>query len=170
MTRFSLPFVVTITCSLFAAAPVLAQGTASPSPGTGPVAAVKTGEQADRAQLYRLVRQVRRIDRDSEQLMDQAMAEARGNGGSADPVTKVRMLSLRDQRDRLFSRLLILSMRHGWAIPDINTPTVSKSSRQEATDSVFGAIDTLVNRRFAAEARRIVATLPMPVISLKSME
>ena len=171
MTRLSLSFVVTITCSLCAGAPAMAQDTASPSPETGARtgAAVKAGDQADRAQLYRLVRQVRRIDRDSEQLMEQAMAEARSNGGSADPVTKVRMLSLRDQRDRLFSRLLILSMRHGWEIPDFDKPTVNRSSRQESEQSVFGAIDVLVNRRFAADAMRLAATLPLPVVSLESM-
>ncbi len=166
MKRISHSFAVTMACSLFAAAPALAQNAASPSAVPG--AAVKSTDQADRAQLYRLVRQVRRIDRDSEQLMDQAMAEARTNGGSADPVTKARMLSLRDQRDRLFSRLLILSMRHGWEIPDFDKPTVSRSRRQESEQSVFGAIDVLVNRRFAADAMRLAATLPLPVVSLES--
>jgi hypothetical protein len=102
--------------------------------------------------------------------MDKAMNEARNNDGSAEAVTKAQLLSLRDERDRLFSRMFILSIRHGWAIPDIDKPTASRASRTEAQDSVFGAIDTLVNRRFAAEAKRIAATLSMPVVSLKSME
>ncbi len=165
MKRISLVFIAVLTCSLFAAPPAMAQDAASPS--QAPV--VQSTAQADRAMLYRLVRQVRRIDRDSEQLMDQAMAEARTNGGSADPVTKARILSLRDQRDRLFSRMLILSMRHGWEIPDFDKPTVNASSRQESEQSVFGAIDVLVNRRFAADARRLAATLPLPVVSLASM-
>ncbi len=165
MKRISLSFVVAMTCSLFAVPSVTAQDAALPSQAP----ALKSTDQADRAQLYRLVRQVRRIDRDSEQLMDQAMAEARSNGGSADPVTKARMLSLRDERDRLFSRMLILSMRHGWEIPDFDKPTVNRSSRQESEQSVFGAIDVLVNRRFAADAMRLAATLPLPVVSLESM-
>ena len=101
--------------------------------------------------------------------MDRAMSEARDNDGKANPETKARLLSVRDERDRLMARMLILSMRHGWEIPDLDKPTVSKSSRQESEDSVFGAVDVLVNRRFTMEARRIVETLPLPVVSLESM-
>ena len=161
MQRFTLPCAAAIMCTLFIGPPARAQNTTPP--------AVTSAEQADRALLYRLIRQVRRIDRDSEELMLQAMAEARNNGGSAEPETKARILSLRDERDRLFSRLLILSMRHGWEIPDFDKPTVSRSSRQEAQHSVFGAVDSMVNKRFAANARRIAATLSLPVVSLASM-
>ena len=135
----------------------------------GPATTRVGAEQVDRALLYRLIRQVRRIDRENEELMDRAMSEARDNDGKANPETKARLLSVRDERDRLMARMLILSMRHGWEIPDIDKPSVSTSSRQEAEDSVFGAVDVLVNRRFAMEARRIVATLPLPVVSLESM-
>lgn len=162
MKRISLALAVAIASPLLLCPVAAAQDS--------PVPAVQSAEKADRALLNRLIRQVRRIDRDTDELMEQAMAEARNNGGSADPATKARLLSLRDERDRLFSRMLILSMRHGWEIPDLDKPTVVKSSRQEAEHSVFGAIDTLVNRRFAAEAKRIAATLPLPVVSLKSME
>ncbi len=163
MKRLSLPLVLAVACPLLLCPLAAAQNDAAKP-------AVQSAETADKAQLYRLIRQVRRIDRDTDELMNKAMSEARSNDGSADAVTKAQLLSLRDERDRLFSRMLILSMRHGWAIPDINKPTVSTSSRKEAEHSVFGAIDTLVNRRFAAEAKRIAATLPMPVVSLKSME
>ncbi len=163
MKRLSISLVLAVACPLLLCPLAAAQDRAN-NP------AAQSTEKADKALLNRLIRQVRRIDRDTEELMDKAMGEARNNGGSAEPVTKAQLLSLRDERDRLFSRMLILSMRHGWAIPDIDTPTVSKSSRQEAQHSVFGSIDTLVNRRFAAEAKRIAATLPMPVVSLKSME
>ena len=163
MKRLSLSVVLAVACPLLLCPLAAAQDQAA-NP------AAQSTEKADKALLNRLIRQVRRIDRDTEELMEKAMHEARNNGGSADPTTKAHLLSLRDERDRLFSRMLILSMRHGWAIPDIDKPTASKSSRKEAEHSVFGAIDTLVNRRFAAEARRIVATLPMPVVSLRSME
>jgi hypothetical protein len=162
MKRISLSLVLAIAGPLMLC-PLAAADNMAPT-------AMQATEKADKALLNRLIRQVRRIDRDTEELMNKAMSEARDNGGSADPSTKARLLSLRDERDRLFSRMLILSMRHGWEIPDLDKPTVSKSSRQEAEQSVFGAIDTLVNRRFAAEARRMAATLPLPVVSLKSME
>ncbi len=161
MKRFTLPCAAAIMCSLYIGSPARAQDTTPPR--------VTSTEQADRALLYRLIRQVRRIDRDSEELMIQAMAEARSNGGSAETDTKARILSFRDERDRIFARLLILSMRHGWEIPDFDKPTVSRSSRHEAEQSVFGAADALVNRRFAADAKRIAATLPLPVVSLRSL-
>ncbi len=162
MNRLSLFLAIAIACPLLLCPLAAAQSTSS--------TIMQSTEKADRALLNRLIRQVRRIDRDTDEQMDKAMAEARNNGGSADPATKAQLLSLRDQRDRLFSRMLILSMRHGWEIPDLDKPTVTRSSRQEAEHSVFGAIDTLVYRRFAAEAKRMAATLPLPVISLKSME
>ncbi len=126
-------------------------------------------EQADKARLYRLTRQVRRVDRDTEKLMDQAMAEAKDNGGTASPATKAKLLSLRDERDRALARLLILSMRYGWEIPAFDEPSVTASSRQEAEKTVFGAIDVLVQRRFAGDARRIAGVARLPVVSLESM-
>ncbi len=162
MNRLSLFLAIAIACPLLLCPLAAAQSTSNPT--------MQATEKVDRALLNRLIRQVRRIDRDTDEQMDKAMAEARNNGGSADRATKAQLLSLRDQRDRLFSRMLILSMRHGWEIPDLDKPTVTRSSRQEAEHSVFGAIDTLVYRRFAAEAKRMAATLPLPVISLKSME
>lgn len=127
-------------------------------------------EQGDRLMLNRLIRQVKRIDRETEELMDQAIAEARDNDGKADRETKARLLSLRDERDRVFSRMLILSMRHGWEIPAFDEPAVEPSPRKESEDSIFGAIDVLVQRRFAEDARRLVQTLTLPVVSLESMQ
>ncbi len=163
MKRLTLSLVLAVVCPLLLCPLAAAQTNAA-------TAAAQSTQKADKALLNRLIRQVRRIDRDTEELMDKAMNEARNNGGSAEAMTKAHLLSLRDERDRLFSRMFILSIRHGWAIPDIDKPTVIRSSRRAAEHSVFGAIDTLVNRRFAAEAKRIAATLSMPVVSLKSME
>ena len=84
--------------------------------------------------------------------MKQAMNEAREQDGQADVSTKARLLSLRDERDRLLSRLLILSMRHGWKIPQMNRVAAATSNRRAAEESVFGSVDVLVKRRFAAEA------------------
>lgn len=169
--------VTILACTLLAAAAAQAQDvgqgqTFAPDDQAemvGPPPPPPTAEQADKALLYRLTRQLRRIDRDTEEMMNKAMAEARDNDGSANPQTKARLLSLRDERDRVFSRMLILSMRHGWEIPDLDAPSVTTSSRQEAQDSVFGAIDVLVRRQFAAEARKIALQVQMPIVSLASM-
>jgi hypothetical protein len=138
-----------------------------PAPESSPPSAIT--EEGDRALLYRLVRQVRRVDRETESMMTQAMAEARDNDGQANPETKARLLSLRDERDRLFSRMLILSMRHGWEIPDLDKPAAASSDGAEAAQNIFSAVDVLVRRRFAAEARRIAQSVSLPVVSLESM-
>ena len=83
--------------------------------------------------------------------------------------TKARLLSLRDERDRLFARMHVLSMRYGWEIPQFDKPTVQTSSRQEAQDSVFGAADAMIRQRFTAEAERIAGMVKLPVVSLESM-
>ncbi len=64
--------------------------------------------------------------------------------------------------------MLILSMRHGWEIPDLDRPTVKKSTRAEAEQSVFGAVDALVKARFTEEASKIAGMIRLPVVSLES--
>lgn len=159
MKNRSIQLAAVLLCSMLAGAGAYGQE-GGPAPGT---------QQADKALLYRLTRQVRRVDRDTAELMNRAMAEARENEGKANPATKARLLSLRDERDRVFARMLILSMRHGWEIPDFDKPTVTPASRKEAEDSIFGAIDVLVRRQFAAEARRVARKVQMPIVSLVSM-
>jgi hypothetical protein len=122
--------------------------------------------QQDRALFNQLVRQMRRINRETDSAMDAAVAEARTQDGKANLETKARLLSLRDQRDRIYSRLLVLSMRHGWAIPDLDPDEKADASRREAEDSVFGSVDELVKRRFAAEAQAIAIATQLPVVSL----
>jgi len=123
-------------------------------------------DRADRSLFTRLTRQVQRIDRQSDELMDQAMEEARRGDGEAGLETKARLLSLRDERDRTISRMLVLSMRHGWALPDFSATTAKKTGSREAEEAVFGSVDVLVRRRFASEARLIADAMRFPVVSL----
>ncbi len=160
------PFLLVAALGAFTAAPAALAQDVPPPPPPEVVPAVVDPVQSDRAMFNSLVRQMRRVDRDTETAMDQAMAEARTSGGQASLETKARLLSLRDERDRVHSRLLILSMRHGWDIPELDPAAAAASNRKEAEDSVFGSVDTLVKRRFATEARRIAITARLPVVSM----
>jgi hypothetical protein len=122
---------------------------------------------ADRALFDRLIRDIKSLDRQSTELMDEAVAQARGENGHVNFVTKARLLSLRDQRDRLHSRLLILSARHGWAVPLFRTRPARFVSAHESVDGVFGSIDILVERRLTVEALQIADMVRLPVVSLE---
>jgi hypothetical protein len=167
-----------LLCGLALAGPALGQSsklppptvpTVTPVPARNPVASSQSTEQADRVTLRTLTRKVRRIDRETDDLMDRAMQEARDNNGKANPETKAKLLSLRDERDRHFSRMLVISMRHGWPIPDLDRSTATESEREDYEASVFGSVDVLVQRRFAVEAKRMAGRITMPVVSLESM-
>jgi hypothetical protein len=162
--RHCMPLVILLAS--LAAAPAAVAQDLPPAAGPDPVVITPDSVQQDRALFNQLVRQMQRVNRDSESFMEQAMAEAREQDGQASLETKARLLSLRDQRDRILSRLLILSMRHGWEIPDLEPAAAKASSRREAEDSVFGSVDTLVKRRFAAEAQAIAVAARLPVVSI----
>ena len=99
MKRISISLVLALAAPLMLC-PLAAADNQSPT-------AVQSTEKADKALLNRLIRQVRRIDRDTEELMDRAMAEARNNGGSADPATKAQLLSgEQDNKEGRFRSLL----------------------------------------------------------------
>ena len=123
----------------------------------------------DRVLFDQLARDVKTIDLQSHKLMDQALTEARGDNGHVDFETKARLLSMRDQRDRLHARLLILSARHDWVVPAFKTRTTKITNTQETMDGVFGSIDVLVQRRLTLEAKHIVEMVPLPVVSMEAM-
>ena len=122
---------------------------------------------ADRVLFDRLVRDIKSLDGQSTKLMDVAVAQARAENGYVNFVTKARLLSLRDQRDRRHSRLLILSARHDWVVPTLRTRPARFASAQESVKSVFGSVDVLVQRELAIEALQIADMVRLPVVSLE---
>jgi len=168
--RFRTLNTLTLAVAMLGGAPALAASQAAEPPADQPADPTQpNAEQSDRALLYRLIRQVRRIDRDTQKLTEQAMNEARAANGEINAETKAQLLSLRDDRDRAFARMHVLSIRYGWEIPEFDKPTVEVSSRQEAETSVFGAVDSMIKARFTAEAMRIAGMVQLPVVSLESM-
>ena len=121
----------------------------------------------DRQLFDRLARDMKQIDMQSSELMDKAVSAARRDSGHVTLETKARLLSMRDQRDRLHARLLILSARHDWAVPELKTRTVKITNAKEINDRVFSSIDVLVRRRLTLEAAHIVERVTLPVVSME---
>lgn len=126
-------------------------------------------KQADLVTYNQLMHQVRQLDRDYSRVMSKAMEVARSNNGKADQVTMAELLSLRDKRDRIMSRLTVLSLRYGWELP-----SSAPGSSSEATSSalpraiqqqpVFRPAEQLIQARFADEAGRIARRIRLPIV------
>ncbi|TVS01216.1 MAG: hypothetical protein EA423_10260 [Phycisphaerales bacterium] len=112
-----------------------------------------------------LVGELRRLDRNIGRTGAKAMEEAREQGGEAKGETVAELLSLRDRRDRVFARLLVLSTRHGWAIPDVDPDEESARPRREV-ESPFDPIQQTLRSRVRAEALQIASDIPLPIISV----
>ena len=133
--------------------------------------AQSAGERADRATFNRLTQQIQRVDAEYAEAMRRAMDEARESSGSASTSTQADLLSLRDERDRLMNRLLLISVRHGWDIPDFNTPATPEAEPVVTErDRIFAPAQDAIRSRFKEEARDIASHLSLPIISLQLTE
>ena len=124
-------------------------------------------EHSDQITYNRLLTQVKQLDQQYARELDKAMSIARRRGGEADLETKARLLSLRDHRDRLMSRLTMLSLRHGWELPYSGPEAVANAvaAAPAAHREVFQGADHIINARFEAEAARIAQTVELPMIA-----
>lgn len=138
---------------------------------SAPASAQGSGERADRVTFNRLIQQIQRVDANYAKAMQTGMEEARLSDGSASAATQSDLLSLRDQRDRLMNRLVLISVRHGWDIPDVNTPTVQKHvAVVTEKDRIFAPARDAIKSRFKQEAIEIASKLTLPVISVRALE
>ncbi len=130
-----------------------------------------SGERADRVTFNRLIQQIQRTDVDYAKAMQVGMEEARQADGSPSATTQADLLSLRDQRDRLMNRLVLISVRHGWDIPDFNTPAVQQHMTiVTEKDRIFAPAQDAIKSRFKQEAIEIASKLTLPVISVRALE
>lgn len=138
---------------------------------SAPASAQGLGERTDRITFNRLIHQIQRTDADYAKTMQTGMKEARESDGSPSVGILMDLLSLRDQRDRLMNRLVLISVRHGWDIPDFNTPTVQKhASIVTEKDRIFAPAQNAIKSRFKQEAIEIASRLTLPVISVRALE
>lgn len=120
----------------------------------------------DKATYDQMVGQIRQVEAQYNQVLAQAMKEARESNGSAPLETQSKLIGLREKRDRLLDRLLIVSLRWGWDMPDMNAPAASADAPvRTQSDQVFEPAERVIKARFAVEAQRIAAAVKLPIIS-----
>lgn len=155
MRRTTLAIIIMVTVALTSARAV-AQG---------------SGERADRGRFNRLIQQIQRVDANYANAMQIGMTEARQSDGSASDTTQAKLLALRDERDRKMNRLVLLSVRHGWDIPDIDSPSVQQHvTVVTEKDKIFAPAQDAIKSRFKQEAIAIAAKLTLPIISVRTQE
>ncbi len=124
----------------------------------------------DQITYNRLLTQVNQLDHQYAAEMQNAMSIARQHGGEPDLETKARLLSIRDQRDRIMSRLTLLALRHGWDLPygGSNGKSTAATPPPVPHQEVFEAADHLIRARFKQEAARIARTVDLPMVARPS--
>ena len=125
---------------------------------------------ADRAVYNQLVEKVRQIDREYGQALADGVKEARERDGKAPLETQSRLLTLQEKRDRAMTRLTLVALRHGWTIPEQNASATSDPGPHSVTDRIFEPAAEIIRSQFAAESRRIAASVRLPLISVPGME
>ena len=125
------------------------------------------GGHADLITYNRLLTQVKQLDGQYARELEKAMKIARHRGGEPDLETKARLLSIRDQRDRLMSRLTMLALRHGWEVPQSGPEAVAKAvaAAPQPHEEIFRGADHIIHGRFQTEAARIARSVELPMIA-----
>lgn len=129
-------------------------------------------ERVDRARYDKLVEQARLADAQFVTAFREAVDEARKNDGEASLDARNKVLAARDARDRLVTRILILSQRHGWDVPSFDPPTQgagadsagSSARASSQKEMVFEPAAQLIRERFAEESRSMARAVKLPLI------
>ena len=126
-------------------------------------------KRADKAVYNRLTGEIRRANAEYTRNYNRAVNEARNNDGKALAKTKAKIVALRDEVDRKTTRLLMVSLRHGWEVPNLAAETSTASSGSIAADykkQMFAAIDGKIQETLTGEAVKLAAGVHLPVISI----
>ena len=122
----------------------------------------------DRVQYEALIREIRKIDRRYDDAVNAAMSEARqAEDGQASLTGQADLLALRDRRDRLTNRLMLLSLRHGWQTPDFDAaPADIEDDSAQGKKQIFAASTAVLQERFEREAEHAARLVHLPVVPL----
>jgi hypothetical protein len=121
----------------------------------------------DKTKYRSLIREIKLVETDYAKAQNLAVNEVKRDGG-ASLETKSRLQNFEGRRNRIMDRLLMLSLRYGWDIPDRNMPidkSVSESMGER--DRIFASADEIIKKKFVNEAREIASRLKLPLISIK---
>jgi len=164
--------VVTVNAS----APTAGVVDADAATGTSAVEAqpIPTGGDSDataeeRANYRKLVRDIRKIDREYERMLSESIEEAKiSDSGSVSLERQAELINLRDERDRLLQRLQMLALRHGWDMPDFEAGAEAEADggdgdRLTEKEQVFASAADEIRTRAAEEARMIARRISLPI-------
>ena len=84
-------------------------------------------ERKDRATYNKLVRQIRVAKSKLNELEGKAVEMAHRDGGQAPDPIKAEILSVQDEIDRKTNRLELITLRHGWEVPDFSQDHMNTS-------------------------------------------
>jgi len=128
--------------------------------------------QADKARYQRLLRDIQAIDSECNEVLEGAVAETK-KYGKASLELKSRLIGLRNKRDRCMNRLMLISLRHGWEMPDAKVQKVQNAADEmikSEREQLFESADSMLKERFAQQARQIASKVILPVISMRTKE
>lgn len=125
---------------------------------------------ADKARYRQLMRQIREIDSEYAGKLGEAVDESK-HSGDASLESKGELIELRDRRDRCMTRLMLISLRHGWEMPDVNHQN-NTSGRivQSEKERLFQAADNMILDAYSRQAQQIGRGIALPIISSRSAE
>ena len=163
-TVLSISIVVVLAGACGAPAQAQPAEPASPGETLDKAAAV----DKDREVYDRLVREIRR----DRALLSQAYAlgvdEARKGGGQPPAARRAEIIALRERIDRNGVRLMLVAGRHGWPVPELSAETVVKGTAPDEVDARARLVppDRVIADVLSADARKLAASLRLPVITL----
>jgi len=151
-----------LTCLIACGAIASVTGVSLAQP-TGPA---QSEVDAARADFESMRREILRIDSNISKQTAKALNEARTGGGQADPETVAQLLSMRDQRDRVFNRMLVLSTRYGFEMPNMSPESRAEENTRRPPTNPFEPLQAQLRSQIRAEAILLATSVRMPVISL----
>jgi len=122
--------------------------------------------RADKTRFNSLLRELRTVEAEYNNVIKQAMSEKQKDDQTS-LETKSKIMGLSDKRDRIMDRLTIISLRHGWEIPD-GKDDQNSSNMSDEKKRIFAPADEVIRERFAQQAKKIAEGIALPVISIKT--
>jgi hypothetical protein len=122
--------------------------------------------EVDRGRYRQLLGEVRTLDFEYAKTLEQAVEETKKEG-KASLESKSQLIGLGEKRDRCVNRLILVSLRHGWDIPDLNIQNMTAAKIVSEKERIFQSADNMIRDRFAQEAKQIAGKIALPIISLQ---
>jgi len=134
-------------------------------------------ERNDRVAFEKIVAGMQATDAEYARVLQAAMVQARAGNGEAPLDLQNQLITLRDARDRQWTRAAAIGLRHGWGMPGVNdSTTANQEAGQQVTPakkdkaSVFEGARILIKNSFEAEAAAIARIVKLPPVAVVEEE